>query len=270
MNEPHEGSHARRFERLARLVGRLGLRRLEQSRVMMIGLGGVGSFAAEALARCGIGHLMLVDFDRVCITNSNRQLQATQHTFGQLKADALAERLRAINPEGRFEALPLRFCSENASQLLACQPTALVDAIDDITTKAELLTECRGRSLFVVTSLGAAARVDPSQVHTADLTGTRQCPMGRKLRKLLRQKHGFPRSGPFGIPAVYSMEPPRSCSTELPDDAAGLQSTLAEDPAAADGSGQQRTPLGSACFMTGTFGLFCASLVARRILADIR
>ncbi|HEY5960098.1 MAG TPA: ThiF family adenylyltransferase, partial [Polyangiaceae bacterium] len=125
----------RRFDRMARLVGEAAIERLMGSRVMVVGLGGVGSFAAESLVRSGVGHVTLVDFDRVCVTNSNRQLQAVRGNVGKGKATTLAERMQLINPQATIEPVPKFYSASNSEDLLAKRPDYLVDAIDNITAK---------------------------------------------------------------------------------------------------------------------------------------
>jgi tRNA A37 threonylcarbamoyladenosine dehydratase len=200
----------RRFDRAARLLGDQGLARLGQSTATVIGLGGVGSFAAEALCRSGVGRLILVDFDRVCVTNTNRQLHAMKGTLGKPKVDVMAERLRAINPDATIETRREFYSEKNADRVLTPEPDVVVDAIDNVKAKLHLIATCLRQRLRLVSSMGAAARLDPSRVRVADLAHTRVDPFARHLRKDLRRKHGIDCSRPIGVLAVYSEETPRA------------------------------------------------------------
>src|SRR5688572_17550720 len=150
----------RRFDRAGRLFGEPGLHGLMRSRVVVVGVGGVGSFAAEALARSGVGTLSLVDFDKVCITNTNRQLHAMQGTIGKRKVEVMAQRLALVHPTARIDAVPLFYNRDTSSEILDAKPDFVVDAIDNLTAKAHLLYTCLERGIPVVSSMGAAARLD--------------------------------------------------------------------------------------------------------------
>ena len=253
----------RRFDRMARLIGEPALEKLFRSHVMVIGIGGVGSFAAESLVRSGVGRVTLVDFDRVCITNSNRQLQAIKGNVGRLKADTLAERLQLVNPKAIIEPIPLFYSEQTSDELLDRQPEFVVDAIDNLTAKCHLLATCRARSIPVVTSLGAAGRADPSQIAVTDLARTKLDPMGRVIRKILRQKYDFPRSGVFGISAVFSTEPPREPGPLTYDGGLGFRCVCPGGGNDFHSCDKRRVIYGTASYVTGTFGLFCASTAVR-------
>ncbi len=246
-----------RFGRLDRLIGRSTREQLSEKLIVIVGLGGVGGFAAESLARSGFAHLRLVDFDTVAASNCNRQLCALQSTVGQLKVDVVAQRIRDINPDCNLEVLPIKCCAETMDQVLANNPAYVVDAIDLITHKCELLATCHARGIPVVTSLGAAGRLDPTRVKIADLNKTEGDALGAHVRKILRQKHGFPRgTGKFGIPAVYSDE------AVLPPYHTNAPRAFAP---VGDDSGDRSRTSGSASFVTGTFGLTCASIVFKAL-----
>ena len=171
---------------------------------MVVGLGGVGSFAVEALARSGVGTLSLVDFDRVCVTNTNRQLQAVATSVAKPKATLLAERVRAINPQATPRIVPLFYSARSCDEILGARPDFVVDAIDNVTAKCHLLATCRSRGIPVVSSTGASGRIDPTQIRVVDLAETAVDPLADAVRRALRQKYDFPSKGPFGIAAVYS------------------------------------------------------------------
>ncbi len=256
----------RRFDRMARLVGEPALERLFRSHVMIIGLGGVGSFAAESLVRSGVGHVTLVDFDRVCVTNCNRQLQAIKGNVGRSKAESLAERLCLINPQARVDCV-VKFYSEGTSEeLLALTPNYVVDAIDNLTAKAHLLATCRARSIPLVTSLGAAGRIDPGQIAVADLARTKFDPMGRVIRKILRQDYDFPKSGLFGISAVYSTEIAREPEPVTYDGGLGFRCVCPGGSNDFHSCEKRRVIYGTSSFVTGSFGLLCASVAVRDLI----
>src|SRR5690606_29021456 len=154
----------RRFDRAARLFSEPGLHRLMQSRVVVVGVGGVGSFTAEALARSAVGSLVLVDFDRVCVTNTNRQLHAMQGTIGKLKVDVMAERLRLIRRAATAGPVAQVLSADTRDGVLSGQTVFGVVAIDNLNAKADLVATCLKRGIPVVSSMGAAARIDPTAV----------------------------------------------------------------------------------------------------------
>ncbi len=198
----------RRFDRAARLLGDDGIARLAASTVTVFGVGGVGSFAAEGLARSGVGRLILVDFDRVCVTNVNRQIHALKGTLGKPKVEVMAERIRAINPDCVVEPRAEFYTEKSAARLLTPEPDVIVDAIDNIAAKIHLIATCVREKLRLVSSMGAAARTDPTRVRVADLSETRNDPFAREVRKLLRKKHQLDATRALGVTAVYSEEEP--------------------------------------------------------------
>lgn len=266
MNEETYRLH-RRFDRMGRLVGDTAMSRLFNSKVTVIGLGGVGSFAAEALARSGVGHLTLVDFDLVCVTNANRQLQAMRGTVGKPKATVLADRLRLINPAAKIKAVPLFYDARVSDMLLTDDTDFVVDAIDNVTAKCHLLATCRARGIPVVCSTGAAGRWDPTQIQVADLSATKVDPLGKSVRKILRRQHDFPRKGEFGIPAVYSTEPLKDPVDLTYDGGNGFRCVCPSDNDVH--SCEDRNVIwGTAGFVTGSFGLTAAGVVVRSLVGD--
>jgi tRNA threonylcarbamoyladenosine dehydratase len=265
----------RRFDRLGRLYGDEAMKRLFEARVVVFGLGGVGGFAAEALARSAVGHLLLVDFDDVCVTNANRQLQALKGNIGKPKADVLRERLELINPQAKYESRR-EFYKAGREDALLTPPWPgkarfdfVVDCVDNLTAKAALLAECRARGLPVVSSMGAAGKMDPTRVRVRDLADTVVCPMAKDMRRILRTKHGFPMQGPMGVFAIYSDEA-RSWPRELGyDDGKGFRCVC---PNRSDEHGCEERQLidGTAVFVTGTFGLTCASVVVNALTHELR
>lgn len=258
----------RRFDRMGRLVGDAGMERLFRSRVMVIGLGGVGSFAAEALARSGVGHVQLVDFDLVCVTNSNRQLQALKGQIGKPKAEVLAERMRLINPQAKVEPIREFYSELTSERLLADPPDFVVDAIDNIKAKCHLLATCRERGIRVICSTGASGRMDPTAIKTADLAATKVDPLAVAVRELLRKRHGFPAKGDFGITAVYSDEPPAAPQELHYDEGKGFRCVCPNGDNNQHSCEKRSVIYGTAAFVTGTFGLVCGGLVVRALSAS--
>ncbi|MDB4965103.1 MAG: tRNA threonylcarbamoyladenosine dehydratase [Myxococcales bacterium] len=257
----------RRFDRIGRLVGDRGMEKLLGAHVMVVGLGGVGSFAVEALVRSGVGNLSLVDFDRVCVTNTNRQLQAVSTSVAKPKAALLAERVRAINPQASAQPIPLFYSAKSCDEILAAKPDWVVDAIDNVTAKCHLLATCKERGIPVVSSTGASGRMDPTAVRVVDLAETVMDPLADAVRRTLRQKYDFPPKGPFGIQAVYSTEAPLVPHELHYDGGEGFHCVCPGGNNELHGCEERRVIYGTAGFVTGAFGLACASVVVRA-LAD--
>jgi tRNA A37 threonylcarbamoyladenosine dehydratase len=267
----------RRFDRAARLVTEPGLQRLMSARVVVFGMGGVGSFAAEALARSGVGTLALVDFDDVCVTNTNRQLHAMKGNVGKPKADIMAERLRLISPTARIEPVLEFYEASKAGALLSDTRFGgpldfVVDAIDSIGAKAHLLSQCLARGLPVVSSMGAAGRLDPTRVRVSDLAGTEGCGLARDVRGILRKQYGLKveRGAPTGIAAVFSDEPQAVPAPLSYDSANGFVCVCPNKDNGVYTCDKRARIDGSASFVTGAFGLAAASVVVRSLTSGDR
>ena len=250
-----------RLDRNARLLGLDAVDRLAAAHVVVLGLGGVGSFAAEALARAGVGRLTLVDGERVDETNANRQLHALDGEFGRYKAEVLAERLRRVAPQAVIAAACLRYEEETAQALVPAGLTYLVDAMDTVVAKLHVIARCLDLGIPVVTSLGAARRLDPTAIQVSDLSETHTDQLAKDVRKYLRRRHGISASAPLGVLAVWSVEEPRE-SLALPGDEEGMPGTRLRQ----DGE-RRREPKchGSVAFVTGAFGLAAAGAVVQAI-----
>ena len=202
--------HTRRFGGIERLYGTGSLARLGEAHVCVIGIGGVGSWAVEALARSGLGRLTLIDLDHVAESNINRQVHALAATLGQAKVLAMRERIAQINPDCCVGCIEEFVTEENVAALL---PTcdALIDCIDQVKAKAALIAHCRRGKLPVVTTGGAGGRTDPTRIRIDDLSRTTQDALASKLRARLRKEFGFPRDAKkkFGVSCVFSDEPIR-------------------------------------------------------------
>lgn len=254
-----------RFAGIARLYGAEGLERLRAAHVAVVGLGGVGSWAVEALARSGVGTLTLIDLDEVCLSNVNRQLPALDGTVGRFKAEVLAERIAAIHPGATVHRRVEFFTETTADRLLEPRYDAVIDAIDAVTNKCRLLAACRARGFPVFACGGAGGRRDPSRLRTADLGDATHDRLLAEVRRRLRREHGFPEPGrPMGIPCAFSPEPP---VVPRPD---GTVCAATEAPAGegADGGGLRLGcdwGYGSATFVTGAFGFAAAAWAVGRI-----
>jgi tRNA threonylcarbamoyladenosine dehydratase len=259
----------RRFDRAARLLGDDGIARLAASTVTVFGVGGVGSFAAEALVRSGVGRVILVDYDRICVTNVNRQLHAMKGTLGKSKALVMAERLRLINPDATIEARCEFYGGDEASsaRLLVPEPDVVIDAIDNIAAKMHLIATCVRDKLRIVSAMGAAARLDPTQVRVADLSETKIDPFARDLRKNLRRKHGLDCNQRTGVWAVFSEEPPLPPQSLDYDDGAFRCVCPGGHNGVNDCEHKHRVE-GSIAFVPSVFGMTMAS-VAVKLLAGI-
>lgn len=252
-----------RFDGIARLYGRAGLARLRAAHIGVIGIGGVGTWAAEALARSGIGAITLVDLDEVCVTNINRQLHALTETVGCAKVAVMAERIRAINPECRVVAEQKFFNERTAAKLLAPPFDFVLDAIDDVPNKVLLLVNCRERQLPVVTCGGAGGRRELTSVRSGDLSQASHDKLLAEVRRQLRQQHQFPAERSLmGVPCVYSVEP---AVFSQPDGSVGEHRAMPEAGSRLNCNGG----LGSATFVTGAFGFAAAGLVVRQVAAGV-
>ncbi len=251
-----------RFAGIARLYGLDGLARLRSAHVAVIGVGGVGSWAAEALARSGVGAITLVDGDEVCLSNTNRQSHALAGQYGRIKVEVMAERLRAISPDCQVNPLA-QFLTPSTLELLTTSGfDAVLDCCDAFRVKVETIVHCRRHKLPLVVVGSAGGRIDPTRVQVRDLSRTEHDALLSLIRKKLREEFRFPR-GPkryFGVPAVYSLENVRYPSAE-----GGVcfskPATLEEGRLDCGGG------LGAATHVTGTFAFVAVGELIRRMLA---
>jgi tRNA A37 threonylcarbamoyladenosine dehydratase len=259
----------RRFDRMGRLIGDAKMQKLMDSHVMVIGLGGVGSWAAESIVRSGVGKVTLVDFDEICVTNFNRQIHALQGMVGQKKADVLAERMTKVNPQAEIVSIPKFYNADHCAEIFATRPDYVVDAIDNITAKCHLLNFCRSEKIPVVTSTGSAARLDPTMVKIADLADTQIDPLARSIRRILREKYAFPIDGKYGIQAVYSDEQTTQPHDLHYDGGKGFRCVCPQGQNEFFNCDSRNIILGNASFVTGTFGLVCASVVVKDLIKNV-
>jgi tRNA A37 threonylcarbamoyladenosine dehydratase len=241
------------------LAGQTGMKRLENSSVAVFGIGGVGSYAAEALARAGVGRLTLIDFDDICLTNINRQIHALDGTVGKPKVQVMAERCRAINPNIQVEPIKAFFSAENADEMLDRGYDFVLDCIDHITAKLYLIEQCVKNEMPIIASMGAANKLDPTKVAVADLAQTEKCRLARIIRRELRR-----RGITSGVQVVYSTEEFRPL---------GDQSAACSDNCICPNKNDhlwrctdRRVILGSSSYIPPIFGLTMAGEVVRLLL----
>ena len=241
----------RRFGGLSRLYGTVGAQRIAQAHAVVVGVGGVGSWAAEALVRSGLGQLTLIDLDHVAESNINRQVQALDATLGQAKIDAMAERIASIHAATRVHRIDDFLTPDNAAELLASSDAELVlDCVDMARAKIAMAVECRAQGRTLIMSGGAGGKRDPRCIEVADLSRTTQDPLLARVRRSLRAEHGFPRDPKrrFGIEAVFSTEP----LTRARDQQSG---------------GLACAGYGSGMVMTASVGLFMVGRALEALLA---
>lgn len=254
-----------RFQGIDRLYGAGSVARLARARVAVVGVGGVGSWTVEALARSGVGHLALIDADDVCVSNTNRQLHALDGQFGRAKVEVLAERVRAINPAAEVQAIASFLTPANLAAMLDQGYDAVIDACDAFRVKVEMIAWCRRRKLPLVVVGSAGGRVDATRIQVRDLSRTEHDALLSLVRKKLRQEFNFPRNKDryFGVSAVFSLENVRYPQAD--------GSVCGTRPAEADaalkldcGSG-----LGAAMHVTATFGMVAAGKAIEKLLGAL-
>ena len=232
-----------RLTRTEMVIGSDGLDILKNAHVAIFGVGGVGSFAAEALARSGVGRLTLIDFDRIALTNLNRQLHALDTTIGQYKVDVMKERIALINPEIQVNAVKQRYDADTSESIFADGFDFVIDAIDMVTSKLHLIVTCQERDIPVVSSMGTGNKLDPTRLAMADISKTSVCPLAKVMRKELKAR------GVKKLMVVFS--------TELPVEPQNL------DP---NPSNPRKVTPGSVSFVPPVSGFFMASYVVRTLI----
>ena len=227
---------------------------MRQSHVCVIGIGGVGSWAVEALARTGIGKITMIDMDDICVTNINRQIHAMTGTVAQLKTEAMKERVERINPECVVEIIDDFISPENIPEYLNQGYDYVLDAIDSVRTKAALIAYCKRNKIKLITTGGAGGQTDPSQIQIADLSKTIQDPLASRVRSLLRKEYNFSQNPKrkFGIDCVFSTQP-----LIFPKMGEGCEVSATMNCA---------NGFGAATMITATFGFFAVSRVIDKLL----
>ena len=244
--------YARRFGGIERLYGAPAALALRQAHVCVAGVGGVGSWAVEALARSGVGALTLIDLDNVAPSNANRQIHALTDQFGRPKVDALAERIGGINPECRVTCIEEFVDEDNAAELLAKPFDFVIDAVDQVRAKAAMAALLVGMRRPFVVSGGAGGQRNPALIRTADLSQTTHDPLLSSLRYTLRRRYGFARGGAvMRVPCIYSLEQP------VPPQNAACGTAP---------QGLSCAGYGACMTVTAAFGLYCAQAAVEQIV----
>ena len=250
------------FIRTEQLLGAEALNKIKQAKVAVFGLGAVGSFATEALARTGIGSFSLIDFDKIDSSNINRQIYALHSTIGEKKAQLAKKRIKDINPDCIVEIHDSFVNAESIGSLLSQDIDVVIDAIDGLNSKVNLICKAKENGLKIVSSMGAAGKTDASMIKISDLFETSVCPLARFVRRRLRRR-GISEN----IKCVYSEEPPKNNTKELSSD---LETELNQDfnsgLSTEPDHGRKRSSLGTVPYVTGTFGLMIANVVIDTIL----
>jgi tRNA A37 threonylcarbamoyladenosine dehydratase len=256
----------RRFGGIARLYGAQGLERFKQAHICVVGVGGVGSWVVEALARSAIGAITMIDLDNVAESNINRQIQATSETLGKAKVTALAERISTINPYCKVREVEEFIDPDNLDLMIGSQKfDYVIDAIDSVKAKTALIAYCREHQIPLITIGAAGGQTDPGKIEIRDLSRTEQEPLLALVRKRLRQNFGFPRGmkTKFGIDAVFSME-----ALTMPETAevCAVESDSTSSGDNSNGiSGLNCAGFGSSIVVTASFGLAAAAHVLRKL-----
>ncbi|EIJ73464.1 tRNA cyclic N6-threonylcarbamoyladenosine(37) synthase TcdA [Haemophilus parahaemolyticus] len=247
-------NYEQRFGGIGRLYTPEGLAKLRQSHVCVIGIGGVGSWAVEALARTGIGKITMIDMDDICVTNINRQIHAMTGTVAQLKTEAMKERVERINPECVVEIIDDFISPENIPEYLNRGYDYVLDAIDSVRTKAALIAYCKRNKIKLITTGGAGGQTDPSQIQIADLSKTIQDPLASRVRSLLRKEYNFSQNPKrkFGVDCVFSTQP-------LIFPKMGEDCEVSATMNCANG-------FGAVTMVTATFGFFAVSRLVDKLL----
>ncbi|HPM42593.1 MAG TPA: tRNA threonylcarbamoyladenosine dehydratase [Candidatus Omnitrophota bacterium] len=237
------------------LLGKEKLKKIRQASVTIVGIGAVGSYAVEALARAGVGRMRLVDFDKIKSSNLNRHILALRSTIGQSKASLAAQRVKDINPSCAVDLLESFAAQESFGRILDNGPDLVIDAIDSLSPKAQLISACYRRKIPIISSMGAATRLDPLSLRVADLLDTKSCPLARQLRGKLK-KEGLGR----GIICVYSEEPRNKRAIDT-------NNSNSEDDYK---RGRPRSKLGSLPTITGIFGLTVAHIALEKLCGGFK
>lgn len=249
-------NYHQRFGGIARLYSPEGLETLRRAHVCVVGIGGVGSWAVEALARSGVGKLTLIDMDDICVTNINRQIHAISGEIGKLKTEVMAERVGKINPECEVNIIDDFLTQDNLSDYLTRGYDYVIDAIDSVNVKAALIAFCKRQKIKVITVGGAGGQTDPSQIQIADLARTIQDPLAARVRGLLRKQYGFRKGegAKFGVECVFSTQP-----LIFPQVGEGCEVSATMNCA---------NGFGAITMVTATFGFFAASRVIAKLLQN--
>lgn len=249
------------FSRTQLLLGKEAMDKLKNSRVAVFGIGGVGGYVCEALVRSGVGHFDLIDDDKVCLTNLNRQIIATRKTVGQYKTDVMKERMLDINPDIEVNVHKCFFLPENAEEFPFAQYDYVVDAVDTVTAKIELVMKAKEMEVPIISSMGAGNKLDPSAFRVADIYKTKMCPLAKVMRRELKQR------GVKKLKVVYSEEKP---TRPLEDMAISCRNQCICPPGAKHKCTARRDIPGSVAFVPSVVGLIIAGEVIKNLTVEER
>ena len=242
------------FSRTQLLLGGEAMKKLSESRVAVFGVGGVGGYACEALVRSGVGHFDLIDDDKVCLTNLNRQNIATRKTVGKYKTDVMKERMLEINPEVDVTIHKCFFLPENADEFPFSEYDYVIDAVDTVTAKLELVMKCRELNVPIISSMGAGNKLDASAFRVADIYKTKMCPLAKVMRRELKKR------GVKKLKVVYSEEKP---TRPIEDMSVSCRTNCICPPGAAHKCTERRDIPGSVAFVPSVAGLIIAGEVVK-------
>lgn len=245
------------FSRSELILGKDSMKKLEESTVAVFGIGGVGSYTVEALSRCGVGHLVLVDDDCVCLTNINRQLHATTKTIGMSKVEIMKNRVLEINPKAVVDIYKSFYSSESAGQLLRMDYSYVVDAIDTISSKIDMVERCINMGIPIISCMGAGNKLDPTQFRVSDIYKTSIDPIAKVMRKELRKR------GVSSLKVVYSMEEPLKTAGE---DESSCKANCICPPGTTRKCSDRRQVPGSVSFVPSAAGLILAGEVIKDLI----
>ena len=242
------------FSRTQLLLGEDSMKKLSESRVAVFGVGGVGGYACEALVRSGVGHFDLIDDDKVCLTNLNRQIIATRKTVGKYKTDVMKERMLEINPDVDVTIHKCFFLPENADEFPFAEYDYVIDAVDTVTAKLELVMKCKELNVPIISSMGAGNKLDASAFRVADIYKTKMCPLAKVMRRELKKR------GVKKLKVVYSEEKP---TRPIEDMSISCRTHCICPPGAAHKCTERRDIPGSVAFVPSVAGLIIAGEVVK-------
>lgn len=249
------------FSRTALLLGQSAVRRLNHCKIALFGIGGVGSFTAEALARAGVGHFVLIDNDRVCLSNLNRQLLALHSTLGRQKVDVMRERILDINPEATVETHAIFCLPGMAAELLTPDLDYVIDAIDTVSAKIDIVETATRMGIPVISCMGAGNKLDPTRFEVADIFDTSVCPLSKVMRRELKKR------GVMRLKVVFSQEEPKSHHREAAEVVSGIGEINSEVTETGSAPRRRRAP-GSVSFVPSVAGLIIAGEVVKDLVAQ--
>jgi len=246
-----------RFSRTELLLGITGLEKLKHSKVAIFGIGGVGSFVVEGLARSGVGKMVLIDDDAICLTNINRQIHATSKTVGRPKVEVMKERILDINPDVEVITIQKFYLPENAKEFIMDDYDYIVDAIDTVTGKIDLVVKAQEKNISIISSMGAGNKLDPTAFQVADIYKTSVCPLAKVMRKELKARHIK------SLKVVYSKEQPIKPTVQ-----GGCGKECICPPGSARNCDARRSVPGSISFVPSVVGLIIAGEVIKDLIVD--